>query len=217
MPAAQKQTQHYNGFDNDYGVIEMDKQGFTLLVKEYNGMVRAAILKVIPSLGYGQDLDDLTQEAWAKAWERRDKFDPEKAQIQTWLHRQATDVSIAHLREQAAQKRPTLVLPGSTEAVDIDGAGMGIMPYYEQAPAINSHGSDAMPPHAPGADEVASRDEVAADIVKKFDELGQRERDILSLAYDEDLSAREIAATLGLEYDNVRQIMARSRKFVTGR
>jgi RNA polymerase sigma-70 factor (ECF subfamily) len=193
----------------------MDKDTFTLVVKEYRKMVRAAIIKVIPSLNYGMDLDDLEQETWAKVWEQREQYDPAKSQIQTWLHRVATSVAIDHLRAESAQKRPTLVLRDTVLAPGIEG--MTEIPYYEDPPSPESHGSDAMPPCSPSAEETAVADERVTDIAKKLDELGRREREILHLAYEEDLSAREIAATLGLKYDNVRQIMARSRQFVTGR
>jgi RNA polymerase sigma factor (sigma-70 family) len=72
-----------------------------------------------------------------------------------------------------------------------------------------------MPPFIPSAEDEAIALQKSQDMRKRLDLLGQRERDILSLAYDQDYSAREIAEELGLEYDNVRQIMARSRKFVT--
>jgi RNA polymerase sigma factor (sigma-70 family) len=182
----------------------------------YRQMIRAAIIKVIPSIDYGQDLDDLEQETWAKAWERRDKFDASKAKVQTWLHRQASDVAIKFLREQAAQKRPTLVMRDHAMVPDA-GGGMAEVPYYEDNPMAESFGSDAMPPHMPSAEEEVVAQQRADDINSRLDVLGQRERAILDMAYNEDKTAREIADELDLEYDNVRQIMARSRKFVTNR
>jgi RNA polymerase sigma-70 factor (ECF subfamily) len=174
----------------------MDKDTFTL----------------IPSLNFNF-LADLSQETWAKAWEQREQYDSEKAQVQTWLHRIATSVAIDYLRSENAQKRPTLVMMDSA-GEDEDGCDI---PYYDMVPAVNEFGSDAIAAHSPGADEVVTAIQKAESIGDKLDELGRREREILHLAYEEDLSAREIAAFLGLEYDNVRQIMSRSVKFVTGR
>jgi RNA polymerase sigma-70 factor (ECF subfamily) len=189
----------------------MDKDTFTLLVKKYDRMVRAEILNVIPSLNFNF-LADLSQETWAKVWEQREQYDPAKSQIQTWLYRVATSVAVDYLRSENAQKRPTLVMMDSAGSVD----GLDL-PYYDMVPDVDGFGSDAMPPHTPGADEEAIAVQKAESIGDKIDELDRREREILHLAYEEDLSAREIAAFLGLEYDNVRQIMSRSVKFVTGR
>lgn len=191
----------------------MNKDTFTLMVKEYKTMVRSAILKTIPSLSYDGELDDLEQEAWAKAWESRDQYDPEKSQVQTWLHRIATSVAIDYLRAQAAQKRPTLVLR-DTVLVE-GGAGLSEVPYYEAPPAASEFGSDAMPPHAPSAEEECVAIEKSLAMRARVDDLSAQAQHILSLAYDEDYSAREIAEEMGLGYDNVRQILARSRSSVT--
>lgn len=191
----------------------MNKVTFAGYVKEYRGMVRSAILKLIPSLNYNF-LDDVEQEVWLKAWESREQFDPEKSQIQTWLYNVATTVGIDHIRSENAEKRPELlyldhVLPqgGTSEDEEI--------PYYEDSPNPAAFGSDSMPGHSPSAEDEALAMQRSSLMRKRVDMLAQRERDILSLAYDQDYSAREIADELGLEYDNVRQIMARSRKFVT--
>ena len=163
----------------------MNKETFSGYVVEYKTMVRSAILKVIPSLSYDDELDDLEQEAWAKAWASNEQYDESKSKIQTWLHRIATSVAIDYLRAQAAQKRPTLVFTADHAATD-GGMGQGLSesPYYEASPAVSEFGADAMPPHAPSAEDEAIRVQVAEDIAKRIEVLGQRERDILSLSYD---------------------------------
>lgn len=188
----------------------MDKETFAGYVKEFDRMVRWAILEVIPGLNYNF-LDDLVQETWAKAWEIRESYDSDKAKAQTWLTTIATSVAIDYLRAEGAQKRPTLVMSASA-GEDEDGCDI---PYYEAQLPVSEFGSNVMPPHAPSAEEESVALQRSRDMRRRVDLLAQRERDILSLAYDQDYSAREIADELRLNYDNVRQIMARSRKFVT--
>jgi RNA polymerase sigma-70 factor (ECF subfamily) len=187
----------------------MNKEDFTLLVVDYRTMVRGAIIKAVPSISYDMDLDDLEQETWLKAWEHRDQYDPARGAVQTWLFRIAHSVAVDWLRAQQAAKRPDLAFRGDGEMATHGGA---YTEYYDAPLADCEFGSDALPPHYPSAEQEYEAQERALALDEEFCKLPEREQAILHMAYEEDMSAQEIAERLGLGYGNVRRIMGEARK-----
>lgn len=182
----------------------MTRQEFTQYVKEYKGLVRGAILDVLPSLSFDDTLDELEQDTWLRAWERRGTYDPDKSQIQTWLHTIAASVAVDWAREQAATKRPTLVFQHQLPvAVDDDDCEV---PYYENAD----------PPYHPSAEDEAVALEERNAILARIGKLSLAEQRILSLKYEKGMTSQEIADKLSVSSAAaVRKIIERTKKYVT--
>lgn len=62
-------------------------------------------------------IDDITQDAWARAWEALDTYNETKSSFLTWVCNVAKSVAIDYIKSESAQKRPDLVyehmLPGA--------------------------------------------------------------------------------------------------------
>lgn len=67
------------------------------------------------------ELEDLTQDVYAKAFEVIDVYDANKAQFLTWLCNIAKSVTIDYVKSAAAQKRPDIVYDSEVRGVDDEG------------------------------------------------------------------------------------------------
>jgi len=176
----------------------MNKVEFSQAVKTYKSMVRKAILDVAPSLSY-DDVDDLEQDVWTKAWAAADSFDPDKAKIQTWLYTTAQNMTKDWLKTQ--NRRPELVPEALFQSEDEDGCAV---PYYDQ------FGGD------PGADPM-----LMLEAEQEQDRLGicvgqmpAREQQVWELCFEQELSATEAAGIMGLTPSTVRTLVQRIRERV---
>lgn len=182
----------------------MNRAEFDGYVRQFSNMVRGAILKVIPSVGYDTELDDIEQETWLKAWEKRNSFDPDKAQIQTWLTMLAHGTAVDYVRREGAQKRPPLVLESTLPEV----------PYYEAELCPDEYGSCALPPYTEGPEQVLEAKEEASRIAALVKSLPPRVRDVWTMS-TKGATDVEVAIAHGISAANVRLIMHRVKKLVT--
>ena len=164
-------------------------------VLAHSDMIRGAILSVIPSLDYN-DVDELEAEVALRAWEKRDLFNPEKAQIQTWLHDVATSVSKNQLARESAGRRPDIVF-----AVELPmfGEEEEILEYYD------AHGD-----HAPSAEAVASMQQTQSALAAA--PLSQREAELFDLHYEQGMKLAQIGEQWGVTLGTVTQTLDRMKK-----
>jgi RNA polymerase sigma-70 factor (ECF subfamily) len=79
-----------------------DMQAFEALYRRYVGRVHGVIMRLVG--GQGVRAEDLTQEAFVRAWQALPKFRFESA-FSTWLHRLAVNTALMELRSRRAQPR----------------------------------------------------------------------------------------------------------------
>lgn len=99
-----------------------DMQAFEALYRRHAGRVHGVIQRLIG--GQGVRAEDLTQEAFVRAWQALPAFRFESA-FGTWLHRLAVNIALMELRSRRAQPR----FDDSEETLDglgvFDSAGQG--------------------------------------------------------------------------------------------
>ncbi|WP_436496347.1 RNA polymerase sigma factor [Actinokineospora sp. HUAS TT18] len=94
------------------------------VVEDFGTWVRPhvpAMARLAARLGPPEDRDDVVQEALARAWAKRDQFDPDRGALSSWLLAITADQA-AKARRRAAN-RPRAVPPPAREPdLDLDWA-----------------------------------------------------------------------------------------------
>lgn len=176
----------------------MNRSEFVRLAATQERMVISEIKKIVPDIN-PEDLQEVTQDVFLRAWEKREQYAP-VAEKQTWLGAIARSVTKNWIESETREKR---------EAIEYEHDLMSDAGQHEPYHDWDGAG------YEPGADEVAEAEQCGRRIAASFDTLPEREQEVMRLAYQENCTAKEIAWSLSLSYDNVRQILARCRKFVT--
>ena len=78
------------------------REGQTEMVSRYAERVFAMIARQVPDM---MDAQELTQDAFLRAFSHIDSYDPHKASLSTWLCRIAYHLTLDHLR----RRRPVIV------------------------------------------------------------------------------------------------------------
>jgi len=157
--------------------------------------------------GDRQAAEDVVQDVFMALWNRAEHFDPNAGSLTTWLNAIARNRAVDRLR--AAGRRPRLVAPMP-------------MPDEPEAAALErlsrEHGAPGTQVVDPELDPVASldRSEARRAIGGVLSDLPDEEREVILLAYRDQLSQSEIAARLGWPLGTVktrtRRALARLRE-----
>lgn len=153
-----------------------DGQAFEQLLNKYLSSVYNFVFQMARDR---EVADDIVQETFIKAWKHLADFDRERS-FKTWLFTIAKHTAFDCFKKKKA-------LPFS--AFD-DGEGGSV---FEEV------GGDQVLP-----DEILGREEAVADLDRALAKLPDGSRNILLLAYREDLSLQEIAEVLGEPYNTVK-------------
>jgi RNA polymerase sigma-70 factor, ECF subfamily len=154
-------------------------------------MVFATALRL---LGDRQVAEDVVQETFLALWNRAETFDARLGSLGTWLTTVARHRAVDRLR--AAGRRPRLVSidpspdgsDGGAEAVD-------------RLLSLHSHAATPRDDDPVAAFDVA---ELRTFLARALAGLPPDERDVIALAYRDELSQSEIAASLGLPLGTVK-------------
>ena len=66
------------------------------------------------------EAEDIAQETFIRFWVSRDRFDPDRVKLTTWLHRIAHNLCIDHFRRRELQERQVPVQSDSQDSPDTD-------------------------------------------------------------------------------------------------
>ena len=172
-------------------VEKKDQKAYAELMSRYRDSIYFMLLKMINNK---DDADDLTIEAFGKAFNRLHQYTPNYA-FSTWLFKIASNNCIDWIRKQK-KKMLSIDQPFGTD----DGDEMTI--------ELRGHGPDPA--------DVAIRNqkvEVMREVVEK---LKPRYRTLIELRYYKEYSYEEIADELDLPLGTVKAQLFRAREFLMG-
>jgi len=173
----------------DKAVIGLDQQAYAMLRKRYKKAVYFMILKMIRDT---DDAEDLTMEAFAKAFKNLHKFKKDYT-FSTWLFRIATNNTIDFIRKK---KLKTMSL--NTSMTDDGGNSV----------TIDVEDDDNNP-----QDEFIRSQRI--EMVRIFvDKLPAKYRKLVELRYFDELSYEEIAQELDKPLGTVKAQLHRSRELL---
>ncbi|MCH6234524.1 RNA polymerase sigma factor [Cognataquiflexum rubidum] len=173
----------------DKAVIGLDQQAYAMLMKRYKKAVYFMILKMIRDT---DDAEDLTMEAFAKAFKNLHKFKKDYT-FSTWLFRIATNNAIDFIRKK---KLKTMSL--NTSMTDDGGNSV----------TIDVEDDDNNP-----QDEFIRSQRI--EMVRIFvDKLPAKYRKLVELRYFDELSYEEIAQELDKPLGTVKAQLHRSRELL---
>lgn len=173
----------------DKAVLKKDQQAYAALMKRYKKAVYFMILKMIRD---ADDAEDLTMEAFAKAFKNLDRFKKDYT-FSTWLFRIATNNAIDFIRKK---KLKTMSLNNTMS--DDNG----------NAVTIDVEDDDNNP------QDVYIRTQ-RLEMVRIFvDKLPAKYRKLVHLRYFEELSYEEIAKELDKPLGTVKAQLHRSRELL---
>ena len=173
----------------DKAVLEKDQQAFATLMKRYKKAVYFMILKMIRD---ADDAEDLTMEAFAKAFRNLERFKKDYT-FSTWLFRIATNNTIDFIRKK---KLKTMSLNNTMS----DDSGNSVN--------IDVEDDDNNP-----QDEFIRSQRI--EMVRIFvDKLPAKYRKLVQLRYFDELSYEEIAQELDKPLGTVKAQLHRSRELL---
>lgn len=182
------------GSDTDQQLVQRAQRGelraFDLLVLKYQGRIAALVSRYISDPG---EVEDVTQEAFIKAYKALPKFRGDSA-FYTWLYRIAANAAKNYL--VARGRRPT----GEASVEDIES--------FEHSGLV----SEVSAPEA-----VVMGEELAAVVESALEALPDELRAALSLREFEGLSYDDIAEVLGCPVGTVRSRIFRAREAIDSR
>jgi len=135
-----------------------------------------------------EDIEDLTQDTFVRAWERLDTFDPSRP-FKAWIARIAGNVAID--RHRSNMRRPSTI-----EISDVE---------HELASS------------EPGPASAAIGDEQRRHLLSHLKELPELYREVIVLRFIEDQSYEEIAEALDLPLGSVKTRIFRGRELLKQR
>jgi RNA polymerase sigma-70 factor (ECF subfamily) len=132
-------------------------------------------------LGSFHEAEDLVQETMLRAWKARDRYDPARASVRTWLYRIATNACLTALEGRARRPLPS---------------GLGVPsedPGAALAPALDI---PWLQPFPDARCEAETRTDLRLALVAAMQLLPPRQRAVLVLREVLDFSAAEVAGQL---------------------
>ena len=158
------------------------REGQTEMVSRYAERVFAMIVRQVPDV---MDAQELTQDAFMRAFDHIDSYDPHKASLSTWLCRIAYRLTLDFLK----RRRPMIVSIEDTKVWQTD-----------------------LSDEALEAELSTGREERIEQLQEAVDDLPDDERMLLTLYYFEDRPLTEIAYITGIEAKPLANRLYRTRK-----
>ena len=168
-----------------------NEKAFTQLMKRYRDAIFFMLLKMVYNK---EDAEDLTIEAFGKAFININQYEPQFA-FSTWLFRIASNNAIDHLRKKRINTVPLDTSTGRDSHSGID--------FNYNIPSESDNPEDAF-----------IRTQNAKVLHKAVSSLKPRYRTLLELRYFNEYSYSEIAEELNLPLGTVKVQLFRSREML---
>jgi RNA polymerase sigma-70 factor, ECF subfamily len=152
-------------------------------------------------LGSVHDAEDQVQETLLRAWKARDRYDPARASVRTWLYRIATNVCLTALESRGRRPLPS---------------GLGAPSRDTEAPLRPALDVPWLEPFPDARFDADARADLRLAWVAAVQELPARQRAALVLRDVLDFSAAEVAEQLGSTVAAVNSALQRARVTVDG-
>ena len=147
-------------------------------------------------LGSFHEAEDLVQETMLRAWKARDRYDPARASVRTWLYRIATNVCLTALEGGARRPLPSGLVEESRDV------------HAPLTPALDIPWLQPFPDARVDAD---ARADLRLALVAAMQTLPARQRAVLVLREVLEFSAAEVAAQLETTVPAVNSSLQRAR------
>jgi RNA polymerase sigma-70 factor (TIGR02960 family) len=147
-------------------------------------------------LGSFHEAEDLVQETLLRAWKARDRYDPARASVRTWLYRIATNACLTAL--QGSARRP---LP----------SGLGAPSDDPEAPLQPTFDVPWLQPFPSARFDVEARADLRLAWVAAMQALPARQRAVLVLREVLSFTAAEVAGQLDTTVPAVNSALQRAR------
>ena len=168
--------------------LNNDQSAYRTLMKKYRKLVQNLIYKMISNK---DDVEDLTQEAFIKAFNSLDKFDMEYA-FSTWLYKIASNNCIDYLRKK---KLNTFSLDKEISQTDEDLR-------------FEIPDEDFKP------DMSIIQNQRKDFLEKAINSLPKKYKEVIILRHKEEMDYAEIAKTLGVPIGTVKAHLFRARELL---
>jgi RNA polymerase sigma factor (sigma-70 family) len=176
---------------NDLVLVEMAKKGnekaFSSLLNRYRDSIYYMLLKMVNNTS---DAEDLTIEAFGKAFRNLDSFTPEFA-FSTWLFKIATNNCIDFIRKKQITPAPIDQLQDDLNAITVN---------------IQSD--------LPDPEETLINDQKIAVLREVVNQLKPRYRKLIELRYYKEYSYEEIASEMNLPIGTVKAQLYRAKSLL---
>lgn len=165
-------------------------------LEPYRGELTAYCYRM---LGSFHDAEDLVQETLVRAWKARDRYDPARASVRTWLYRIATNVCLTALDGRARRPLPS---------------GLGTPSDDPGAPLVPAPDIPWLEPFPDARYDLEARSDLRIAWVAAVQSLPARQRAVLVLREVLAFSAAEVAEQLGTSVAGVNSALQRARAAV---
>jgi len=170
---------------------------------------RELVVHCYRMLGSVDEAEDVAQETMIRAWKARDRYDPGRASLRTWLYRIATNACLT-----ALEGRPRRPLPSGLGAASEDPDAPLVpdfeVPWLQPLPDTYLQRAQADP-----LARAAERDSVRLALMAAMQLLPSRQRAVLLLREVLQFSAAETGAQLEMSAAAVNSSLQRARAALT--
>ncbi|MFJ8137507.1 RNA polymerase subunit sigma-70 [Streptomyces sp. NPDC096013] len=151
-------------------------------------------------LGSFHEAEDLVQETMLRAWKARDRYDPSRASVRTWLYRIATNVCLTALEGRARRPLPS---------------GLGVPGEDPGTPLVPAADIPWLQPFPDTRYDMEARADMRLALVVALQTLPARQRAVLVLREVLQFSAVEVAEQLDTTVPAVNSTLQRARAALT--